>query len=285
MELIFNELSFRPHLRNGILLKDKFLEMLHIFGELKDKFGLERLLIPKETFTYKVSAETTFIQWVSSLTNTSDKNKILSFIRTPFSEDILENDEQAETGKYYYENPEVDINQEYCVGLSICHAKDRVAISLHSHRCWEPYLVPLKKILDENFNTRNVEVFNVCNSGTRLAEDLSQKLQYYGKLELIETDIPPENKKVKLSGDHHGNDKLKVFARKLLRSKYVKEIINNIDFSPTTVNLIKEKYADGTIDIVLYWEDAGYGMKIQTTGRNYRETEAIAEIIRKEFDK
>lgn len=87
MELIFNELSFRPHLRNGILLKDKFLEMLHIFGELKDKFGLERLLIPKETFTYKVSAETTFIQWVSSLTNTSDKNKILSFIRTPFSED------------------------------------------------------------------------------------------------------------------------------------------------------------------------------------------------------
>lgn len=110
-------------------------------------------------------------------------------------------------------------------------------------------------------------------------------MQYYGKLELIETDILPQNKKIKLSGDHHGNDKLEVFARKLFRSRYVKEVINNIDFSPTAVNLIKEKYTDGTIDIVLYWEDAGYGMKIQTTGRNYRETEAIAEIIRKNFDK
>ncbi|WP_041823451.1 hypothetical protein [Leadbetterella byssophila] len=78
---------------------------------------------------------------------------------------------------------------------------------------------------------------------------------------------------------------MEAFAKKLFRSKYVLEVINNIDFSPTSVNLIKEKYSDGTIDVVLYWEDAGYGMKVQTTGRNYRETEEIAKILKKEFDK
>ena len=117
MELIFNELSFRPHLRKGILLKDIFLEMLQYFGELKEKFGLEGLLFPRETFTYKVLAETNFIEWVASLTNTSEKNMLLSFIRTPFSEDILEDEEQEKTHNYYYENPGVDIDQEYCVGL------------------------------------------------------------------------------------------------------------------------------------------------------------------------
>lgn len=51
------------------------------------------------------------------------------------------------------------------------------------------------------------------------------------------------------------------------------------------MNLIKEKYSDANIDIVFYWEDAGYGMKIKTTERNYIETEAIAEIIKDEFDR
>jgi hypothetical protein len=43
--------------------------------------------------------------------------------------------------------------------------------------------------------------------------------------------------------------------------------------------------SDGKIDLVLYWEDAGYGMVIQTTGKNFRETKAIAEIIKNNFDR
>lgn len=285
MELIFNELSFKPHIGNEVLFKNKFIEMLDKYGQLKETYGITNLLFPRATFNLNVSAESTFVQWASSLKNTSEKNKVLALIRTPFSEDILEDTEQDNTSKYYYENPEIPIEQEYCIGLGICHAKERISISLNSHNCWQPHIISFKEIIDDDFNTTDVDVYNVCKSEEELNATLSEKLLYYGNLELIETDIEPENKKIKLSGDHHGNNKLEAFAKKLFRSKYVLEVINNIDFSPTSVNLIKEKYPDGTIDIVLYWEDAGYGMKIQTTGRNYRETEEIAKILKKEFDK
>ena len=285
MELVFNELSFKPYIGNEVLFKNKFIEMLNAYGQLKETFGITNLLFPRATFNHNVSETSTFIQWASSLTNTSEKNKVLALIRTPFSEDILEDSEQDKTNKYYYENAEIPIEQEYCIGLGICHAKERIAISLYSHNCWKPHIISFKEIIDDDFNTMDVEVYNVCKSEEELNEELSQKLLYYGTLELLETDIEPESKMIKLSGDHHGNNKLEAFAKKLLRSKYVLEVINNIDFSPKAVNLIKEKYSDGTIDIVLYWEDAGYGMKIQTTGGNYRETEAIAEILKNEFDR
>lgn len=284
MELVFNELSFKPYIGNEVLFKTKFIEMLNTYGQLKETFGITNLLFPRTTFNLNVSESSTFIQWASSLTNTSEKNKILALIRTPFSEDILENSEQNKMNKYYYENLEIHIKAEYCIGLVICYAKEKIAISLHSHNCWKPHTISFKEIIDEDFKTTDVNVYNVCKS-EELNEKLSQKLLYYSELQLKETDIEPESKKIKLSGDHHGNNKLKAFAKRILRSKYVLEVINNIDFSPKAVNLIKEIYSDGTIDIVLYWEDAGYGMKIQTTGRNYRETNEIAKILKNEFDR
>lgn len=285
MELIFNELSFKPYIGDEVLFKNKFIAMLKKYGYLKEAYGITNLLFPKATFNLNISKDLTFIQWASSLTNRSEKNKILALIRTPFSEDILEDGEQNKTSKYYYENVEIPIEREYCIGLGICHAKERISISFNSHNCWKPHIISFKEIIDDDFNTRNVEVYNVCETEQELNDDLYKKLLYYGELELIETDIEPENKKIKLSGDHHGKNKLKAFAKRLLENRYVLGVINSIDFSPNAVNLIKDKYSDGTIDIVLYWEDAGYGMKIQTTGRNYRETEAIADIIREEFDR
>lgn len=285
MELIFNEVSFKPYIENEVLLKNKFIEILDVYKQLKETFGIKSLLFPKATFSNNVSETSTFNQWLSSLENTSEKNRIFTFIKTPFGEDILEEAEQGKTSKYYYENAEIPIEQEYCIGLGICHVKERIAISIDSHNSWKQHTISFKEIIDDDFNTNDVEVYNICKSEEGLTDELSQKLLYYGELELDKTVIEPENKKIKLSGDHHGNNKLKAFAKKLLRSEYVLEVLDNIAFSPTAINLIKEKYSDGSIDIVLYWEDAGYGMKIKTTGRNYRETEAIAEIIKDEFDR
>jgi hypothetical protein len=285
MEMVFNELSFRPYVEDKESLKRKFMEMLNTYSRLKEEYRTANLLFPSGTANCKVSAGTTFFQWVSSLTNTSEKNKILlATTRKPFGEDILEADKNS-VNRYYYENDEASITQEYCPGLAICHLKDRIAVSLHSHCCWEPSKLSFKEIVDDDFRTKDVEVFNVCESGKKLDGDLSWKLLYYGKVKPPKSNIPPQDKKVKLSGDHHGNDKLRAFAEKLLQSKYVLRVIDSIRFRAAVARFIKTIYPDGTIDVVLYWEDAGYGMKIKTTGRNYRETEVIADILKKEFDR
>ena len=75
------------------------------------------------------------------------------------------------------------------------------------------------------------------------------------------------------------------FAKKLVVSKYIVSVINSLPFNPRAINLIKEIYPDGKIELVLYWEDKGIGLIVQTTGKNYRETEEIARILKDEFDR
>ena len=105
-----------------------------------------------------------------------------------------------------------------------------------------------------------------------------------GEVTLIETTINSEDKPIALRDDH-GKDKLLAFSKKVRTSIYVLSIINSLPFNPKAINLIKEIYPDGKIELVLYWEDKGIGIIIQTTGRNYRETEAIAKELKREFDK
>lgn len=46
------------------------------------------------------------------------------------------------------------------------------------------------------------------------------------------------------------------------------------------IHAVKE---DGIIEIVLPWTDKGLGVVVKTTGKNRRETEKIAEILKEEY--
>ena len=48
---------------------------------------------------------------------------------------------------------------------------------------------------------------------------------------------------------------------------------------------IRRTYSDGKIELVLNWTDLGYGIIIQTTGRNKRETDEIGEILKATYSK
>jgi putative CRISPR-associated protein (TIGR02619 family) len=102
-------------------------------------------------------------------------------------------------------------------------------------------------------------------------------------LSLIPQDDTPANrKKIKLRDDH-GKDVLKAFADKICLSLYVKEVINSLPFNSRRTNPILNTYPDGKVEFVLTWKDKGYGLCIQTTGRNLAETNSIALHLEKEF--
>lgn len=83
--------------------------------------------------------------------------------------------------------------------------------------------------------------------------------------------------------DDHGKDVLEEHAKKLLHSPYVKSIINSLPFNSNATRYIWQIKENGIINIVLHWTDNGYGMAIQTTGRNIRETLAIGKIIEEKY--
>lgn len=285
MELVFNEVSFLPHSNNEYTLKELFINMLKLYEKTKSDFGYKHLVFPSTFGETKVTPDKTFVQWAYSITNQGEKNKILSipFVR-PFATDVLE-EKVKELNKYYYENEDAWIQEEYCIGLATAYLKQKISISLATAECWNTSKIIFKEIINDAFDTIDISVTNISNEPHLLEDGVKNELMYSGKLELVKCPLKPSEKKITLSGDHHGNDKLQAFAKKIFKNEYVLSVINNIDFSPKAINLIKNIYPDGKIELVLHWESAGYGMVIQTMGKNYRETEAIAQIIKKEFDR
>lgn len=95
-------------------------------------------------------------------------------------------------------------------------------------------------------------------------------------------DTKPEAKNINLRDDH-GKDVLMAFAKKVSRSPYVKSIVNSLPFNPKQKTPIRRTYPNGIVEFVLTWTDAGYGICIQTTGRNLAETNTIAIHLQQEF--
>jgi|GEM_PF-754159 hypothetical protein len=285
MELVFNEISFLPISNNEVVLKEQFISMLKLYDKIKELYGFKHLVFPSNIGESKVTTDKTFVQWVYAIPHQGEKNKILSvpFVR-PFANDVLE-DKVKELHKYYYANEDAGINEEFCIGLPTAFLKEKVAISLATHNCWNVSRIVFKEIINDDLETKDISVSHLSDDSHIEEDIIKNQLMYSGLLELVKRSKEPTDDDITLSGDHHGNKELKAFAKKIFKSEYVVSVINNIDFSPKAINLIKNIYSDGKIELVLHWESAGYGMVIQTTGKNYRETEAIAEILKKEFDK
>ena len=87
-------------------------------------------------------------------------------------------------------------------------------------------------------------------------------------------------------GDEHGIEIDDYSVGKVEIVKGPGSLMYGSDGIAGVLNFISQKApSDGKIEIVLHWEDKGIGMIIQTTGRNYNETVAIAEILKEKFDR
>ncbi|MDH6087098.1 putative CRISPR-associated protein [Umezakia ovalisporum] len=95
-------------------------------------------------------------------------------------------------------------------------------------------------------------------------------------------DTDPERKPISLRDDH-GKDILHKFAKKICRSPYVKKVVNSLPFNPRRTNPILNTTKDGLVEFVLTWTDKGFGLCIETTGRNLAETNSIALHLKEKF--
>lgn len=285
MNLIFNELSLLPHTDNDHQLKDLFLSLIKTFETGKQAHGFKHIVFPSNISELKVRSNKTFYEWAYGIAHQGDKNKILSIIKKPFVNEVL-SENTDELSKYYYVNTEAEANipETYCSGLATAYIKESLSTGLSSAFFWRTTQIHFYKIINDDFEKEEVSVKNVSSEDDFSINEIQQFIEYLGEIILLKTTIPPEDKPISLRDDH-GKDKLLTFSKKIITSEYVLSIINSLPFNPNAVNLIKEIYPDGKIELVLYWEDKGIGIIIQTTGRNYRETEAIAKELKKKFDR
>lgn len=283
MELVFNELSVLPHIDNEVVLRQQFLDLLKLFEGIKEEFGFRHIVFPSNIGETLVTTNKNFKQWAYDIPHQGEKNRILSFVKRPFENDILQ-EQVSELNRYYYHNVEVGIIEKYCTGLAVSYLKDKPCISLASNECWKTPGVLFKEIIDDELNTKDVVALNIASTDDISNDEVQKALLYSGEVELVKCPLSHDKKALNLRHDH-GMSELKAFSKRLFQSNYVVSVINSLPFNPKDVNLVKRIHADGKIELVLYWESAGYGLIIQTTGRNLRETEEIAKIIKEKFDR
>lgn len=111
-------------------------------------------------------------------------------------------------------------------------------------------------------------------------------LEQFLPLDLQTSSLIPTNKIISLRDDH-GKDKLQEHAQRLVNSPFVEGILTSLAFNNHSRSYVSKQsdFAHGLIDVVLYWESHGYSMRVKTTGRNIRETVAIADILTKKYGK
>ena len=92
----------------------------------------------------------------------------------------------------------------------------------------------------------------------------------------METPLKPDEKDIHLA-DHHGKDVLKVLCDRLKYNEYI-TAMRSTDWGGNS--FIRKIHPNGVVEITLIKSERKYALWIQTTGRNYRETEAIANKLR-----
>lgn len=281
MNVAFNEISLRPFAKSSHELKSHFICLNKTFKTLKEDYGITHLVFPSNLAQIKVLPDTTIHQWLNELTGI-DKHLIMTLIsRKPFSNEVLEGHDE-EIDSYVFSSEDLGIEEDICIGLGIAAICQSATISLDTHTFWSRDKLPFN-ILDYNTNERTHVIVPNC-SLDELTIDFKTWIGQNTEVCLEPTDVEPAMKPISLRDDH-GKDTLEAFAKRIRNSEYVKSIINSLPFNPTCSRFIRKCYSDGRIEIVLYWEDKGIGMVIQTTGRNYNETEKIAEILKEKYDR
>ena len=151
------------------------------------------------------------------------------------------------------------------------------SISLNTSDEWQRNLLPI--IVEKNGTSEEHQIPNVFHESCFGKESIAAFVENLGDLELVKTPLNPDKKHIHLA-DHHGKDELKALCERLKQNEYV-EAIRSTGWGGD--KFIRRIHKDGVVEITLSKSQRKYALRVETTGRNYRETEAIANILRERY--
>lgn len=262
-DFYFNELSL-----------EKKPDSLSVIQHLKDCY----LKLKGNGFSVCRAAHDVKQEILAYITNISGipKHTITSFIYSFFASPFEKND-ITETIEEKFLSHDLYFDNKKANGLQWAFTYETLVLSFFTEDKWNcDFLGCFDKASDETVN-----IHNVCTVQNIINQQLW--IDSLKDIELVLSSIPSDSKTFS-PRDDHGKDILIAFWNKLKINEYVVSGINSLPFNPKYRNFIKEIGADGKIEIILHWTDEGFGLVIQTTGRNYRETKAISDILKQKYD-
>jgi len=170
MELICNELSYYPIASNNSEAETRFNQLLKCFKEANKTFGFKTIRFHSDFADQNITADSKFYEWVTTVSNSTLKNTILSFFRKPFADDL--NDEELESfleSDYIVAHDNVPTD-ESPLGLPIAHIKSTITLSFNSDVFWQKRKINILKTNTSETENLEFTTYNICLE-TDLKED------------------------------------------------------------------------------------------------------------------
>ena len=278
MELMYNELSI------DVLSADKFTanSKMQLFSETiaeARQRGFLRVRSHHDSHQIQLSADYTLYDWLNNrAVSEIHRNNMYGMLVLPF---IRDEDEEVAAhyveADYFFEDAANGIAKTNCAGLAAAHLYETLSVSLQSNPAWTKNLLDIT--VEANGASSTEQVNNVFSRACFALPAVSGIVENLRELDLQKTAIAINDKQIHLTS-HHGQQELKALWKKLKNSPYVEEGLS-IEWGGK--RFIRKTYANGQIEIVDNSTDKGYALLITTTGKNLRETDAIAEILKERY--
>ena len=284
----FNELSVQPLCTSETDAEQRVRNFLVMFREVRKHTNITKV---------RHAGDMTTIQLTSTLTlqdylNAHITQPVMIALLGVFVQPQVDMDDDISLKSYFDTTTEVKLGNGNVVladGFNAAYCQNTFCVGFESCAMWQSDLFGLSV----TSNGKKKEVSWMCISSplvfSQEIEHAHRKLAFDSWLQarnvkLIETTFLPDKKPSNVEGDH-GQRELKEHAKMLNRNPYVEGVLTSLPFMPHYREYILRVHDDGMLDIVLWWEDAGYSMRVKTTGRNVAETCEIAKILREKYGK
>lgn len=278
MELLFNELSTKP------LSSDKYsaIEKMKLFSETVAegrKRGFKRIRSDLDSHQIELTTNYSVHDWLTSKQFPEIlRNNLYGMLIRPF---IKEGDEARESAyikaDYFFEDKDNEVSKTKCYGLASAYIYETLTVSLQSSPAWLKN--ELRITITSGDSTVEENVPNIFSRNCFTIDQINSIVENLGDIVLLESDIAPDKKKIHLAV-HHGQRELEELWDKLKNSPFVEEG-RSIEWGGKT--FYKNPKKDGKVDIVHLKSDRRYALQILTTGRNLRETTAIAKKLEERY--
>lgn len=282
----FNELSMQPLCTSEASAEQRVRNFLVMIKEVRKHTHITKVRHAGDMTTIQLTPTMTLQDYLNAHTKQPDVIALLGLFTPP----QVDMDDDISLQSYFDTMTEVKLGNDDIApadGFNAAYCQNTFCVGFESCATWQSDFFDLS--VTSNGKRKDVRwacissplVYSQEKEHAHRKPAFDQWLQERN-VKLVESALQPNQKPTDVEGDH-GQRELKDHAKLLNRNPYVEGALTSLSFKPHSHEYILKIYDNGLLDIVLWWEDAGYSMRVKTTGRNVAETREIARILKENF--
>lgn len=279
----FNELSIHPLCSTEAEAGQRIKDFVSLLKEARNHTNITKVRAFDDMSNIPLKDGMSMRDYCCNNSKTPQAQILFNMIIHP----QVDMDDDLSLQKYIDTNTEIYLdedNKQLTEGFNAAYCQNTFCVGFESNDVWSNDFFNI--IVSSNGKTKNIKW--ACISSLSFYNDEDRKsdfdkwLQGIRPITLVDSKYALAEKQINLRDDH-GKDVLTAHAKRLCNHPNVDGILTSLSFNPHNKNYIANITNDGLVDVVLYWEDKGYSMRIKTTGRNAAETKEIARLLKEKY--